>query len=268
MRKIECGVIDDLLPLYMDECCSEATRKLVEEHLKECKKCGALYSTYKEDFEEPVVETTEVEVAGIKKEYRRLKRWKKRGIVGAVVGVLLVLAVGNISINQIRGYGICYTNIGILMDVRQFNKAIEEGDYEKAYQYFDMEASYTDAIEEQNLVAIEEKGFEWYDQVCREAFVKKLKVLEAQGETITNLHKVYIERVEGNWQVGLLGTVESGVGFQMHISVTEDGIKPESFQGISPTLNEDVLKLLYEETDVDWETVLENESLRYYKNMH
>lgn len=263
MKKIECDVIDDLLPLYMDACCSEATKKLVEQHLKECKKCGALFFTYKEDLEEPAVETAEV--ADIKKEYRRLKRWKKRGIIGAIAVVFLVLAVGNLSVNQIRGYGICFANLGIVMDVRQFNKAMEAGDYEKAYQYFDMEASYESAVEEQNLIAIEEKGFEWYDQVCREAFMEKLKDLETRGEKITNLHYVYIAKEEDYWQVGLLGGVERGVGFQMHIHVTSDGIQPESITGISPTFNEDILSLLYEGTDVDWKTLLENESLRYYK---
>ena len=34
--KLSCDVINDLLPLYHDEVCSEATKKIVEEHLKEC----------------------------------------------------------------------------------------------------------------------------------------------------------------------------------------------------------------------------------------
>lgn len=34
-----CDVIQDLLPLYADEACSEASRGLVEEHLKECAVC-------------------------------------------------------------------------------------------------------------------------------------------------------------------------------------------------------------------------------------
>lgn len=34
--KITCNIIDDLLPLYVDDMVSEDSRKLVEEHLKEC----------------------------------------------------------------------------------------------------------------------------------------------------------------------------------------------------------------------------------------
>ena len=34
--KITCNIIEDLLPLYVDDMVSEDSRKLVEEHLKEC----------------------------------------------------------------------------------------------------------------------------------------------------------------------------------------------------------------------------------------
>ena len=37
--KISCDVIEDLLPLYIDDMVSEDSRQLVEEHLKECTTC-------------------------------------------------------------------------------------------------------------------------------------------------------------------------------------------------------------------------------------
>ena len=39
MNKINCNVIGDLLPLYVDGAVSEDTKKLVEEHLAECADC-------------------------------------------------------------------------------------------------------------------------------------------------------------------------------------------------------------------------------------
>lgn len=39
MTQISCEVVQDLLPLYYDDICSEATRELVEEHLINCTKC-------------------------------------------------------------------------------------------------------------------------------------------------------------------------------------------------------------------------------------
>ena len=39
MSKRECDIIKDLLPSYVDEICSEASKEWVEEHLKECGEC-------------------------------------------------------------------------------------------------------------------------------------------------------------------------------------------------------------------------------------
>lgn len=40
---MECNVIKDLLPLYIDKCCSEESVKIVEEHLNECAECKAAF---------------------------------------------------------------------------------------------------------------------------------------------------------------------------------------------------------------------------------
>ncbi|MCH7323238.1 zf-HC2 domain-containing protein [Solibacillus sp. MA9] len=39
MTKITCDIVQDVLPLYYDEVCSQDTKKLVEEHLQSCKEC-------------------------------------------------------------------------------------------------------------------------------------------------------------------------------------------------------------------------------------
>lgn len=49
-NKVNCNVIQDLLPSYIDELCSEESRQMVEEHLKECAKCRAMLSSMKEDI--------------------------------------------------------------------------------------------------------------------------------------------------------------------------------------------------------------------------
>lgn len=41
MNKKECDIIKDLLPSYVDNICSEASREWVEEHLKGCEECRA-----------------------------------------------------------------------------------------------------------------------------------------------------------------------------------------------------------------------------------
>lgn len=42
---MECNVIKDLLPLYIDHCCSMESENLVKEHIKSCRSCRELYES-------------------------------------------------------------------------------------------------------------------------------------------------------------------------------------------------------------------------------
>lgn len=43
MNNVTCGIAEDLLPLYMDGCCSKDSRQAVEEHMRTCEKCREKY---------------------------------------------------------------------------------------------------------------------------------------------------------------------------------------------------------------------------------
>ncbi|MGN1275581.1 MAG: zf-HC2 domain-containing protein [Floccifex sp.] len=43
--KYPCSVIQDLLPLYVDEVCSEESKTIVEEHLSQCSICKEIYDS-------------------------------------------------------------------------------------------------------------------------------------------------------------------------------------------------------------------------------
>ena len=40
---MNCNIVRDLLPLYIDECCSEQSAEAVREHLASCEECRAVY---------------------------------------------------------------------------------------------------------------------------------------------------------------------------------------------------------------------------------
>ena len=44
----ECGIIQDLLPLYYDDVCTPASKELVQRHLEHCAACRALYEELKD----------------------------------------------------------------------------------------------------------------------------------------------------------------------------------------------------------------------------
>lgn len=51
MNKLPCEVVRDLLPLYHDEVCSEASRHMIEKHLSSCQECRAELAAIKQEIQ-------------------------------------------------------------------------------------------------------------------------------------------------------------------------------------------------------------------------
>lgn len=66
---MDCNVIKDLLPLYVDECCSEESTGLVDEHLDICENCRKMYNQMCETCQTYEEKTNSVEL-------RRVSDWK------------------------------------------------------------------------------------------------------------------------------------------------------------------------------------------------
>ena len=47
---MKCKIICDLLPMYIDEVCSDETKEVVEEHLKTCSECRREYEQMKAEI--------------------------------------------------------------------------------------------------------------------------------------------------------------------------------------------------------------------------
>lgn len=61
MNTKNCEVIHDLLPLYIDNICSEESRRIVSEHLESCNACKKIYedmrNPVKQDLSEPELDS-------------------------------------------------------------------------------------------------------------------------------------------------------------------------------------------------------------------
>ena len=66
---MDCNVIKDLLPLYVDECCSEESVRLVAEHLDVCESCRKMYDQMRETYQPYEKITNSVKL-------RRVSAWK------------------------------------------------------------------------------------------------------------------------------------------------------------------------------------------------
>ncbi|MCI8386908.1 MAG: zf-HC2 domain-containing protein [Clostridiales bacterium] len=51
--KLDCDVVRDLMPLYIDKVCSESSTSLVREHLNCCDECRGLYAAMSASIDKP-----------------------------------------------------------------------------------------------------------------------------------------------------------------------------------------------------------------------
>ena len=102
--KLNCELVQDLLPLYAEGMLKEGNRRLVEEHLEECESCRALLG----ELESPAVEV-EHHADGLKGFRKKLRRHTFTvAAVTAFVVIFLALLVWScfMSGSDALGYGL------------------------------------------------------------------------------------------------------------------------------------------------------------------
>lgn len=179
-----CEIVQDLLPLYVDGCCTQGSRELVEEHLKECAACKQVFGAMTGDIpapQEPEPEAEPIPAEPVQEEpekkrektFRKgMKKIRRRWIASLIVVILLVPLV-LLGINQVRGDGLCYTNLNEFYLANAFLGKMKAGDYEGAAKYIDREVRRGEFQ-----ARFTEEELENYDQDALDTFVAA-----AQGYT-------------------------------------------------------------------------------------
>lgn len=96
--KMNCDVIRDLLPLYADEVCSEASKALVEEHLQSCESCEKELRIMRSGESAAIAEEVDIAQAA-------QKAWKKNKLRNLLLGILAAALLFG------AGYGLTVPNI-------------------------------------------------------------------------------------------------------------------------------------------------------------
>lgn len=96
--KKSCDIVQDLLPLYLDDVLKRETAEFVKEHLKDCEKCNTVKNElwkgqiWKHDQSiaqaKPAPQEGEMEFVG------RIRSWKRRT---SVVGIVLIFLLSLVS---------------------------------------------------------------------------------------------------------------------------------------------------------------------------
>ena len=155
--KMSCNIIRDLLPLYIDDVCSEESRKMIEEHLKECSECKAYMESISDDApkEKELIQIDPINESRKASSFRNIKKkFRRRQILTAVITVMIIVCVGvavigglkrgkriveyddNLSVSMVDGnlvgrlYGSSYTDLIIK------NISVDHGGASSNYIFF------------------------------------------------------------------------------------------------------------------------------------
>lgn len=86
MKEIKCTIIQDLLPLYVDDIVSNDTKELIEQHLKTCQTCQKEYQQMTETLYIPIENKVTL--------FEKInKKWQRKKIIligGSILTTLLL----------------------------------------------------------------------------------------------------------------------------------------------------------------------------------
>ena len=192
-----CSMIEDLLPLYVENLVSEETKKQIEEHLKQCNKCSTLLKKMQQNevfnlqkSEQPNTEIRE-------KEIKCIKNIKKKITFKIIISIVITCIVCLIAISLWNTYRIIQDEDGNWINYNFNTGNIKQG---KDYTHILMEyTSYKENLknildEEQNKETVENKTILTFDKndICVNA---RTMVSGYNDEELQEIYKWYID----NW---------------------------------------------------------------------
>lgn len=102
-NKIPCDVIQDIIPLYHDNVCSESSRKYVDEHIASCKDCSSFLKSLDEDILDRRINSETTNVLARHAKHERTVAAKIGMVIAGVlmlpiIIMLIVTMAGGVSI--------------------------------------------------------------------------------------------------------------------------------------------------------------------------
>lgn len=193
--KLDCYVVEDLLPLYLDEVCSEQTKALVAEHIENCETCKKLMEEG-QTVQIPHIELQKPEVDNaVRKGFKKIRiRWMASVI--AVFLLIPLIGLGFLGYHEKRNEGIAFSNLDDVYRCFRYLHCIKDNEFEKASEMVDFPRILYDQVE--NVADMSPEEFERY---MKDRLVKKLKEYDALGISIDNIRydSAYKVKETGVW---------------------------------------------------------------------
>ncbi|MFJ8099972.1 MULTISPECIES: zf-HC2 domain-containing protein [unclassified Lysinibacillus] len=94
---MNCNIIKDLLPSYIDGICSEDTTKVVEEHLHHCEECRL----YLEVMEQPTNDILPEEVIIAKAPFKRINKKRRIQVLISILITFIITIIGSFVVQEV-----------------------------------------------------------------------------------------------------------------------------------------------------------------------
>lgn len=131
--KYPCGIIKDLLPLYIDGVCNDESKRAVEEHLSECEQCRNYFGQMKSENNFCSTKTNGSEDLKMAKSLKNIKSSiVKKRVLASLISAAAVIAAffGTISVLKNMKCSIEYeNNISVTESTPEYLKPVQGEKY-------------------------------------------------------------------------------------------------------------------------------------------
>lgn len=90
---MDCDIVRDLMPGYIDGVLSEAGSRVVREHLERCAECGQVYADMKGNVDNGSTPAEQAALDGFRKIHRRTRRFKMAAVMGELLAAAFMIAI-------------------------------------------------------------------------------------------------------------------------------------------------------------------------------
>lgn len=94
---MNCNIIKDLMPSYIDGICSEETVSAIEKHIEHCTNCRTIL----EMMQQPTVQIVEPNIQAAKEPFKRINKKRRFQVMTAIVLSFIICIIGSLVVQDV-----------------------------------------------------------------------------------------------------------------------------------------------------------------------
>ena len=94
---MNCNIIKDLMPSYIDQICSKETTIAIEEHIEQCQKCKEMLQL----MQQPPVKKIETNVAAAKEPFKRINKIRRFQVITGILMTFILTIFGSLVVQNV-----------------------------------------------------------------------------------------------------------------------------------------------------------------------